>query len=918
MTRADGKGHIDYYRLLNAWLDVIQDGICVLDTDLNILRANRCLKEWYGHALPLEGKKCYRVFQGLDGPCDNCPSVKALQTGKPVMETVSITRDQGLKNWIELYSYPLKTQAGEISGVVEFLRNITDEVQIRQALEESEEKYRTLVEQSVDMIYLHELDGSIIEVNRAAVEWTGYTREELCRMSIFDLHTEPHPAAGDREDITGQWRSWKPGSGAYNIQTMHRRRDGTVFPVSINSGKVLVGEKEQILALVRDRTDQLKAEETLQYQYRFESMIADISSTFVNTLAENIDRAIDHALALSGQFFDADRCYLCRFSEDGCYMDNTHEWCAGGIASMKKRNQRFPLDRAPWWAQQLRRGSHVYVPDVDDLPPELEKDKNEFKAEGTKSLLSIPMVKDNRVIGLYGFKSVTEKKPLSEQQIGLLKMVADLITGALVKHEAEGKLKESEERYREILATMEEGYYESDLEGTITYCNDAACRLFGYEPGELVGVSYNQIYKDPDAAFKTFNQVFRTGKPERGLILEMYRKNGTTGYGELSITLMRDKQGKVIGFKGIGKDVTERMEYEQRLEYLSLYDQLTDIYNRAFFEAELDRLSDGREYPVTIILADLDGLKLINDTLGHDAGDRMLKSCARVLKKSLRTSDILARVGGDEFSAILIKTDRETGESILARIKENVEEHNRNNRELPMGLSLGIASSENPEVSLKKLFKRADDMMYRDKLYSRRNNRSEIVQGLLASLVDRDYIKEGHARRLEYLCRMVGEKINLTPRQLADLALLAQVHDLGKAGIPDQILFKEGPLSEEEWKIMRGHTVEGYRIATASPDLAAVADLIMKHHERWDGKGYPLGLSSTAIPVECRVLAIVDAFDVMTTRRPYKKTMTEEEAVRELKAHAGTQFDPELVETFIAMLDDQKQVDNDLAEGSRS
>ncbi len=902
MTAQKDHSYIHPAKLLEVSFDATKDGICVLDPDFNILRVNRTMREWYKNKHCIEGGKCFQVFMNRDEPCGKCPSLTALKTGKPAVEKISFSVNREQCRWIELYAYPLCDEKGNIGGIVEYVRDITEDLIIRQALEDSEEKYRALVEQSIEMIYLHELDGSITEVNRAAAEWTGYSREELGRMSVFDLHPEGHPGVEIKEDIIRQWQNWEPQSGAHNVETVHRRKDGTVIPVSVNTGKVLVGEKAMILALVRDRSEQLQAEEALQYQYRFESMIADISSNFVNASAEDIDRAIDHALVLSGKFFDADRSYICRFSEDGLYMDNTHEWCAQDIDSMKERNQGFALDNAPWWAEQLRQGNYVYVPDVDVLPPEAEKDKLEFKTEKTKSFLSIPMIKDDKVIGLYGFKAVKEKRTLSEQQIDLLKVVADLITGALVKYESEEALKESEERYREILATMEEGYYEADLAGNITYCNEAACRLFGYEPGELIGMSYKQLYRDHDLAYKTFNRVFMTGKPERGLILQMYRRDGTLGYGELSITLIRDKEGYLTGFKGIGKDVTERIQYEQRLEYLSLYDQLTDIFNRAYFEAELKRLNDGRHYPVTIISADLDGLKLVNDTMGHDAGDRLLNNCARVIKDSLRSSDVLARVGGDEFSAILIKTGRETGEKILRRIRENVEEYNRDNEELPLGVSLGVATTDDPGVSLKKLYKRADDMMYRDKLYSNKSSRSKIVQSLLAALAERDYITEGHARRLENLCRAVGEKINLSSHQLADLALLAQVHDLGKVGIPDQILFKPGPLSEEEWEIMRGHPEKGYRIATSSPDLAAVADLILKHHERWDGKGYPLGLSAIAIPVECRILAVVDAFDAMTNKRPYNKTMTREEAIQELKDNAGTQFDPELVQVFIAML----------------
>jgi len=171
----------------------------------------------------------------------------------------------------------------------------------------------------------------------------------------------------------------------------------------------------------------------------------------------------------------------------------------------------------------------------------------------------------------------------------------------------------------------------------------------------------------------------------------------------------------------------------------------------------------------------------------------------------------------------------------------------------------------------------------------------------MTALAERDYLTNGHALRLADFCRQVGERVGLSSRQLSDLALLANVHDLGKVGIPDSILFKKGKLSSEEWQVMRLHPEKGYRIAITSPDLSPVADLILKHHERWDGQGYPLGLSGEEIPVECRILAVVDAFDAMTSDRPYSKARKVEEALSEILKCSGTQFDPNLVDIFISL-----------------
>jgi diguanylate cyclase (GGDEF)-like protein len=341
----------------------------------------------------------------------------------------------------------------------------------------------------------------------------------------------------------------------------------------------------------------------------------------------------------------------------------------------------------------------------------------------------------------------------------------------------------------------------------------------------------------------------------------------------------------------------------EQLKYLSLHDQLTGLFNRTFFEAELKRLNHSRYYPVTIISADLDGLKLVNDTMGHDRGDQLLKSTADILTKSLRGSDILCRIGGDEFAAILPQTDAETAETLSIRIRATLNQLNKSEGGIPLDISLGVATTKTSETSLSELYKQADDLMYKDKLYRNASNRNRIVQTLLAALSERDYIAEGHAQRLAKFCQIMGRKLNLASGQLADLSLLAQVHDLGKVGIPDSILYKEGPLLEEEMVVMQRHPGIGYRIAMTSPDLASVADLILKHHEKWDGSGYPLGLKGEEIPVECRILSIIDAFDAITQDRPYRKSRSRQEAVEEIKKHAGIQFDPVLVKLFIDILD---------------
>ena len=465
----------------------------------------------------------------------------------------------------------------------------------------------------------------------------------------------------------------------------------------------------------------------------------------------------------------------------------------------------------------------------------------------------------------------------------------------------ENALRQSEEKYREIIDNIQEAYYEVDLEGNLVFFNNATVKMLGYSAEELKGMSFRKIYKDPETVYQTFRQLYHSGSALRSLTLELIHKDGSLMFSEISASLIRDKLGNICGFRGLARDITERVRLEDKLKFLSMHDQLTGLHNRAYFEEEMKRLEKGRDYPVTMISADLDDLKLVNDSLGHLAGDDLLRAAAGILKISIRKGDILARVGGDEFTAILPTTDEETGELVAARIRSNIEAYNREHPELPLGLSIGVATANGNDKKLHEVFKQADDHMYHDKLYRSNRVRNRTVEALMTALAERDYITEGHAQRLADLCRQIGEKIGLTSRQLSDLALLAHVHDLGKVGIPDSILFKKGLLNSEEWQVMRLHPEKGYRIAITSPDLSPVADLILKHHERWDGQGYPLGLSGEEIPVECRILAVVDAFDAMTSDRPYSKARKVEEALSEILKCSGTQFDPNLVDIFISL-----------------
>lgn len=488
------------------------------------------------------------------------------------------------------------------------------------------------------------------------------------------------------------------------------------------------------------------------------------------------------------------------------------------------------------------------------------------------------------------------------------RMVLLYIATDITDHkQAEEKLLESELRWHFALEGAGDGVWDWNVQTNEVFFSSQWKNMLGFADHEI-GSTLDEWDKrvHPDDKKRCYEDLEKHFRGEAKVYQNEHRllcKEGTYKW-----ILDRGKvikwatDGKPLRIIGTHTDITDRKQYEEQLKYLSLHDQLTGLYNRTFFEEELLSLRSSRKHPITIISVDVDGLKLINDTMGHRRGDELLKSCAIVLKQSLRKYDILARVGGDEFAAILPYTDEKTGQEIAERMWTNVGLYNRgHDADIHLSISIGIATAETEDISSEETFRKSDELMYREKLRHCASVRSKIIDTLMTTLAVRDFITEGHAQRLTKLCFVLGKKLGLSSRQLNDLALLAQVHDLGKVGMPDSILFKNGSLSDEEWDIVRLHPEKGYRIASSFPDLLGVADLILKHHERWDGKGYPLGLKGEEIPIECRVLAIVDAFDAMTSDRPYSKAKSKEEAISELKRCSGTQFDSALVDAFLSL-----------------
>jgi len=349
-------------------------------------------------------------------------------------------------------------------------------------------------------------------------------------------------------------------------------------------------------------------------------------------------------------------------------------------------------------------------------------------------------------------------------------------------------------------------------------------------------------------------------------------------------------------------DITEKRKVEDQVMYLSYHDKLTSLYNRTYVDSITPQLQSEASLPLSIIMADMNGLKLTNDVFGHNSGDKLLVNVSKVFLSCCRQSDIVVRWGGDEFFLILPGASSAVCAKICARIKELC---SRTEAEpIELSVSLGAATSETLGTDLTSLMTVAENAMYSNKLLESKKYREKIIFSVEKSLHQYCFEDIGHIDRIKEAVTRFSEaqQIQLETKAIETMKLLARFHDVGKAAIPYAILSKAGPLTQDEWIIMRNYTEIGYRMAQ-SIDEPVLAQAILAFREHWDGQGYPYGLKGEKIPLISRIVSILDAYDVMTHGRPYKDKMSKDEAVRELKRCSSSQFDPNLVKLFLDNLE---------------
>ncbi|HOJ45173.1 MAG TPA: diguanylate cyclase [Bacilli bacterium] len=368
---------------------------------------------------------------------------------------------------------------------------------------------------------------------------------------------------------------------------------------------------------------------------------------------------------------------------------------------------------------------------------------------------------------------------------------------------------------------------------------------------------------------------------------------------EITLKPIKDTDKKKVAYvAGFARDITDLKQKQNEMEYYSFHDFLTNLYNRRYFEQRIEELDQPQNYPLTVFMMDVNGLKLINDTYGHQTGDMALKRIASILTLIFKDHDIVARIGGDEFAVLLLRREEKEVASLKQQLLTMIEDAKIVN--INLSLAVGYEQKRHSDIAIQEIMRHAENSMYRHKLTNGQKARNDGVRAILKTLFERDRYERRHSAKVAEYSYLLGKAMGLHEDELVRLRLAGTYFDIGKVSIAQVLLNKKGKLNDDECHVIKTHVENGYQILKAADHFSDIAIHALYHHERYDGKGYPNGLKGSEIPLCSRIISIADTYHALRSKRPYRDSVySKENAASIIASDANKLFDPELVKQFI-------------------
>jgi diguanylate cyclase (GGDEF)-like protein/PAS domain S-box-containing protein len=725
-------------------------------------------------------------------------------------------------------------------GIITTTTGILFIIKRNKNLKESKKRFEVLHNASFGGIAVHD-QGIILECNQGLSNITGYTKDELIGMNGL-LLIEPN----QRDFVMSQIKH------GYELpyESQGIRKNGEIYPVRLEARNIPYNGKAVRVTEFRDIAEIKKQEEEkTKLEKQWGKLIEELPLGFNlrELIFDEKGKPVDYKF----------------LSINDMYEEITGLKTSEIIG--KTAHEVLPDIESTWidqYAEVVLKGKTVVI---EDFSRALGK---YFR------VIAYPYKEDQFVVIV---DDITERKEIEEE---------------IIRNEAE---------MTRIISNLPGVSYKCKFDDswTMIFMSDACESLTGYTPSELIDnsvISFNDLIV-PKYRKYLMEQWIKSRELNQpcNVEYELVKKDGSKIWiWEQGVTFFESDQWFIEGFL---MDITDRKLSEEKILYASKHDFLTGLPNRRYFDEKIIELDQPKNYPIIISMIDIDGLKVINDTFGRHSGDEIILKVSQILCKIFCNHAFVARIGGDEFIVVSTKTDVTNFKQMRNEVLEHIS--TQKILEIPISLSFGMAVKTIDFESINDVIIKAENDMYSKKILHNESSRNQVIVALFNSLKEKYEDERIHSDRVSHYCLMMGEKLNLTKNEILELEFAGLIHDIGKITIPDSILKKPGKLTEDEWTIMKTHTTHGYQILRSADKYSKLADYALTHHERWDGKGYPKGIKEEEIPLFSRIICICDAFEAMTSDRPYRKALPVESAIEELIRCSGSQFDPYLVNLFV-------------------
>jgi len=770
----------------------------------------------------------------------------------------------------------------------------------------SEERFfEDIVNNASDLIQCVDASGRFAFVNRMWLQKMEYDPNELLTLSLWDII---HPDSIDHcQMVFQQVMMGHPVDFIEAIFVTKSKNalhvEGAISTKRDESGRVVStrGIFRDITEGKRQNIELTRLLKEQNDQFVLQALFTNVLSEFVQSDSTLYESKIHSALASFGKFVKADRVYIFDYDFDKDICINTHEWCEENISPQIDELQEVPLSLMSTWVDAHRLGNPILIPNVNDLPED-DTVRGLLEPQAVKSLITIPMMEKNVLKGFIGFDSVKELRSYTQHEQGILAALSNLLLGIKQKmillnelNKKQQELRLEEQRIRSIIDSTTDIIFEIDSNKRYVRMFGRGIDLLHIDPSQYLGKTALEVY-GPIAKINDehHNEVLRG----REVQYQWQRRfDNRIFHLDTRIAPIRDETGLVIGGAGIVRDITEAMFRQEEIKRLSNHDFLTDLHNRRYFTKRLIEADEDGDYPIGLIMLDVNGLKLINDVFGHQSGDKALICFSNILREVFTPRHVVARIGGDEFAVFLSRTSIEEMDEKIHLLKEKVAMTKIESIDLSIGIGHHLKTDRS--IGLDEVMRLAENNMYKSKIVEGRSMRNSAIRSILETLTEKYTEERIHSERVGSISKKIGEAMAMRSDEIRLLEVAGTLHDIGKIATPDAILTKPSRLTPEEYDIIKNHTETGYQILKAADEYTNLAEYALTHHEHWNGNGYPMKLKGEEIPLFSRIIGIADAYEAMTSNRPYRKAMSMESAIDELKRYAGTQFDPRIVDIFI-------------------